>query len=121
MSIDNIRGGYGNKRFLIHRREFDMLAISIYYILPNHKHFVAKPIELEYVEVDEKSAWEPTLRFGISEAPVLLATLADQLDDNGIVPPSLEGLKGQIKAMELHLEDMRRQVKLGEDFIRTKI
>lgn len=74
------------------------------------KRFVAKPINLEFVEADPCVEIEPTLRITGEIATEFFKELAEEMDRNGIKTDNDFKIKGLLEAKEAHLQDMRKLV-----------
>ena len=74
----------------------------------NGKLFLAKPVKLEYEEMDEQqqSNMEPTLRLH----PDVAQDLVQAFNDVHIRPDKESITEGKLVATEKHLEDMRKLV-----------
>ena len=74
------------------------------------KRYVAKCVNLEFVEIEEGKAIEPTLRLNRFLAPKFLKALVEALDKEGVKTENDYKLQGILEATQKHLEDMRRLV-----------
>ena len=93
------------------RREFYGRGIEIaFFIEREGKRYIAKPIELEFIEYDGAAKAEPTLVLDRFLAPKFLKALAEALDKEGVKTENDYKLQGILEATKKHLEDMRRLV-----------
>ncbi len=76
------------------------------------KRYIAKPVNLEFVELEAGS--NPTLRLSNSTSGEFLKALAEALDKNGIKTESDFKIQGLLEAKNFHLEDMRSLVFKGK-------
>ena len=72
------------------------------------KILVAKPVKLEYVEVDCGHEVMPTLVLSEPEAKAML----DELQKAGVRVPASDINVGKLQAMSAHLADLRQLLKL---------
>lgn len=75
----------------------------------NGKFFVAKPVQLEFVEVDGYTRTEPTLQLDPFSGQALLEAFAKALDKAG-VKTDVGQVRAALDATKYHLEDMRTLV-----------
>ena len=86
---------------------------DIYIIEEGHnKRYVAKPMNLEFVELNEHEVSEPSIKISrvFGKETNFLQALSDALDKAGYSPITVEENKGELKATKVHLEDMRKLV-----------
>lgn len=74
--------------------------------------WLAKPLMLTMEPLKEGARIEPTLKIPRPIAPQFMKALSEAVDQSGVRPPSMELLRGQLKATEYHLADLRRLLKL---------
>lgn len=79
---------------------------------PNSRS-VAKPMELIFEKVEDGKEYEPSLRIPDYLASSFLKAVAAALDENGVRPPSVDRIEGEMEATRRHLEDMRKLVFKG--------
>ena len=85
-------------------------GISVTFVTERgNRRFYAKPINLEFTEVEEGAAFEPTLKIPGEECRSFLASMAEALREKGIKPEESK-LEGKVEALQNHLKDMRRLV-----------
>lgn len=78
----------------------------------NGKRFIAKPVNLEFKELETGDL--PTLRLSNVVAEQFLKGLAEALDKQGIKTENDFKIQGLLEAKENHLEDMRKLVFKGK-------
>lgn len=74
------------------------------------KTYVVKPVKIEFVEIDESSAIDPTIKLSMNNSHNFLQSLADAIDEYGIRPSKKPPLENELSAVKYHLEDMRKLV-----------
>ena len=75
----------------------------------NKKTGVVRPSDIAVTKTDDVVPVEPSLHISLQSAQILM----DELWNCGIKPAKYDGNKGQLKAVEYHLEDMRK-IAFGE-------
>ena len=73
--------------------------------IKNGKRFIAKPVNLEFKEIEEGVETRATMEFNLWEGKELLNAFKKELE--GI---NLNQIEGELKATKYHLEDMRKIV-----------
>lgn len=68
---------------------------------------IAKPMNISFIEYDEMSPSEPTLKLPHDLAVQLFHALAEALDKQGIKTDNDHKIAGILEATRYHLEDMR--------------
>jgi len=80
----------------------------------NRKKFISKPVELEFVEVDEDgSSNDPTFQLNRYDAPEFMQSLAEELSKKHIKTDNDHKIQGTLDATKKHLNDMRKLVFLN--------
>jgi hypothetical protein len=77
---------------------------------------VAKPMELEFHTItdENKEPLEPSLKLNHLEGPRILAAIKKALSEYDS-DDSISLLRGRISAMENHISDLRKLLKIEED------
>lgn len=82
------------------------------------KIFVAKPINLEFVELQEgarnENEYMGTIALNDDKARQLFLGLSEALEKQGIKPKHQAFLEGELDATKHHLDDLRHLLKLDE-------
>lgn len=94
----------------VHKVDFGEWTSVYFTKVVGGKRYVAKPVQLEYVEVDRGDAPEPTLALGEYESTPFLKAIVNECMEKGITPDVIEPLKNVLDATKYHLEDMRKLV-----------
>ena len=79
------------------------------------QRYLAKPMNLEFVELKEGESQEPSIKISrvFGKETNFLQALSDALAVAGYEPKTVEENKGELKAIKIHLEDMRKLVFKG--------
>ena len=88
--------------------------VGIYfYERRNGKTYLAKPVELEFVEKEEGGPTSlPTISISHIYAEPLLEAIAQALDEAGVQTDNDAKVQGTLEATKYHLEDLRSLLKL---------
>lgn len=73
---------------------------------------VAKPMALEWVDVEPMMPVKPTLSIPSMDMEDLIQAFVDEAHKNGVKPPEPHRLEGEIQATKYHLEDLRSLLKI---------
>lgn len=105
-----------NERLQVHVRREAFLGRKlelVFFVVGDNRTSVATNVEFQ--QVDERVAVEPTFRLSPDEAQVLM----DELWNTGIRPSDGAGSAGAMNATQKHLDDMRVLV-FGKDHSHIK-
>jgi len=91
-------------------------SYNIYIVEEGHngKRFLAKPMNLEFVEFNNTEPQEPSIKISrvFGRETNFLQALSDALGKAGFSPKTIEENIGELKAAKYHLEDLRKMLKL---------
>jgi len=79
----------------------------------NGKRYLAKPVELEFEEMEEEKDYLPTFQLPRMMGEMFLQAFAEALDEVNVKTEKDAKIAGVLEATRLHLEDMRRLVFRG--------
>lgn len=97
------------------RHDEDVRGTAIYFVKEiDGKRYVAQPLNLTFVPMEDGKLAEPTLGLDPHEGTALLKSMVDQLAMIGISANELEVKNSQLRAVQYHLEDMRSMVFKGK-------
>lgn len=82
---------------------------------PGYGWHVAKPITLEFERLEEGQVHEPTLKMSSLEGPYLMDAFRKALSKTKEEEDSVAKLKGEIKAMRAHIEDLKTLLQIREE------
>lgn len=74
------------------------------------KRFVAKPMKLEFTEINDLEQTEPSIKISrvFGRETNFLQAFSDALANCGYESKTVEENKGELKATKYHLEDLRK-------------
>jgi hypothetical protein len=95
------------------KSDFGLTIDFLFYLETNgYPSHVAKPVELEFVPMEEGKISQPTVSINSLEGQQLLKSLIEELENQGIRADKEAKNEGELIASKYHLEDLRKLLKI---------
>ena len=104
---------YNNKTTVKICKDWAYCGSIVYFVQERDgKTYVAKPVELEFVHVQDGERCEPTLTLPDRVDKAFFQALAEALDGENIKTDKDAKIEGTLDATKYHLSDLRQLLKL---------